>query len=244
MALTFYTDEDTTITAEKAAAVRRINAMQVDGWQALESMTDSELDAFEKEVDGASVLLDYGHPHNEARSAAYKAINRERGRRYSAARDRRRLQETRYNNVNQAVELIERATKLIEDAHNIELEPGVFSRSFDVPDVDVANASDSELAQTFDRCQAILSEHHRDAAAFATCILMLKCKAARAIANELKAEAKTNDDRQAKARELLNLIAAERERRESERHAATEALKPENMAARITELEQALKVGD
>ena len=227
------------VPPEKEAVSARIRQMQAGNWKALERMSDEELAAFEHEVDEANMVLNVGHPHNEARGAAYRAIKKERSRRYLQGRNEYKAQENRATMIRAAAELVREAAEKVDIAHAIEPQAWFFQMC-EVPALDVATADDAELAEAAGVCVKIVNEQPDKYAEDSAAIGQLKGKAARAISSELSERGKARAERLEKARALLADITAEQARREQVRRELEELTTPRSMEERITALEKAL----
>ena len=227
------------VPPEKEAVSTRIRQMKAGNWKALQRMSDEELAAFEREVDDANMVLNYGHPHNEARADAYRAIKKERGRRYLNGRNEYRAQDNRATMIHEAADYVRRAVEKVDAANKIE--PAVwYYQMCEVPAVDVDSATDAELDEAAAVCIKIVDERPDTYAADSVAIAVLKGRSARAISSELSERGKARAERLEKARALLADITAEQARRERDRQEQEELATPEAMLARIRELEHAL----
>lgn len=224
------------VPPEKEAVSARIREMQAANWKELEDMTDAELDAFEREVDDARMVLDFDHPHAVAMSAAYKAIKHERARRFLQGQNARREQHNRAMMIHEAAELVRQAVEKIDMAYTIEPQAWYFQMC-EVPALDVATAEDGELENAGRVCVGIVNEKPDTYAEDAAVIGVLKGKSVRAISSELSERGKARAERLEKARSLLAEITAEQARRERERRELEERTSLEGMEKRIAALE-------
>lgn len=222
--------EDHIITEQKAEVVKRLDEMRADNWRALEDMDAAELDALEAEIDGAAVVLDWGHPHNEARKRGYQAIRAERQKREVKRLEAERVQRSRSHNIHLAAQNIRTATQALEDAWAIPYEQVEYEP---LPYIDVVAVSDDELEQARVKCLSIVQPFPIAAGEDALAIRVIKTDAARGIAKELDIQAQADNDRRIEAAKLLEDINAERDRREADR-----AKQPETLADRIARLEE------
>lgn len=219
------------------AVSEKLTRMQADDWREVKAMDASQLDAFMDELNRTGRHYESTHPFVALRAEAVKAIKKVRSEMYMTAFQRSQQQQTRQTNIMGAAQRIREAVKLLEDANEI---PDLTGKPTMPPSLDVASASDAQLAAANAECLGIVREIPSSFTDDAQAISLLKTPAAKAIAPELRARAQEYDERRGRAEKMVQKITAERQRRAEERAAAEAANTPEALAARIAELENKL----
>ena len=231
-----------------AAVIERARKMQADGWSALKAMTDAELGEFEADLEGAYVWepAKHGsarhnqelHPHNQARLDAKSAVTAERSRR------RREWLKHESEQLERGRRITDVSEALAEIEKNLEwiaaMEPDGAMQTFKepvAPSLDVAAATDAELQKTAQECRRIASADTRRHRENARLFGLIKSATGKKVAAELTDRADKFDAWKQSAAALLAEIEAEQARREEERRAMQESIRPEALHARISELE-------
>ena len=225
------------LTEHDQAVSERLAMMQADGWREVRNMDAAQLEAFLSELDGTGRHYDWQHPFVLLRDEAVKAVLDVQRERRASANQRWFDYQTRTTHITSAAQRVREAIELIESANNI---PDYSEKPPALPSLDVSTATDDELQAVHAECLGITRETPTSYAADAESIALLKSPASKAIANELKGKAAAYDERRKRADELLSLIAAERQRRESDRAAQEAAQSPEALAERVAMLESRL----
>ena len=243
----------TAITPEKAAIVTRFQAMESEGWQALDKMTSAEIAELEEDINNACVHgLSFDHPHNQAISNAAEALRQERIRRDIEMQERQREQQRRTANIHEAASLVSKARDCCLYAAQVERTASYTQPPIEPPDV--AAMDDGELSRTLDSYRAELMQignTPETESEQSSLIALLKTPEAKAVSRELKADADAHAKRRESLQAAAQAVRDEIERRESEQ-AAAESEREEiaenlpsivaDLQARITELESE-KVG-
>lgn len=226
------------VTERKAAIVAKLDQMRSNGWKELEGMTGAELAALHDEVDESAVILEgIDSQYNRTRFDAYAAIKNERGKREQAAFASWREQQTRNANIAKAAENIREAIKMIDIASDI---PDLSQEPPAPPTLDVASATDDELSSARAECLQILQERPSRAGEDARAIAAIHTNAAKAIRKELETKSRAEAERRDAAQSIISTIDAEQARREAERAAEEEALRPRTLLERIEAIESQL----
>lgn len=243
----------TAITPEKAAIVTRFQAMESEGWQALETMSSAEIAELEADINNACVHgLSFDHPHNQAISNASEALRQERIRRDIEMQERQREQQRRTANIHEAASLVSKARDCCLYAAQVERTASYTQPPIEPPDVGAMN--DGELSRTLDGYRAELMQigsTPETKSEQSSLIALLKTPEAKAISRELKADADAHAKRRESLQAAAQAVRGEIERRAAEK-AASEAEREEiadnlpsivaDLQARIAELESE-KVG-
>ena len=239
-----YSKADTVITPDKAATVLRLQEMSANDWHDLVTMTDDELTDLKGEIDAANVVLEWHHPHNAVRFAAYEAIKKERQRRQVDKLEYQRKQTERRWKVAEAARAARNIKQYLAEAAEI---PPAPAGDKALPVIDVKTASESDLKLSRRTVSVIVSSAPCTAAKDADALDSLKDPVAHAFAKELRDEQKREDNHRKQAADMLQAIDAELAWREEARAAREQARTPEALESRIRELEEritALAVDD
>jgi hypothetical protein len=244
------------IPTEKAEVIARAREYQAGGWEALKDMSFPQLQAFEEEVDGAYVwepashgraaYNDVPHPHNQVRLDALSAIIAERKRREDERIRHDRDQHDRANLITEVCGQLAEISKKLDRIATIEPDPRyAFVGVQGAPVLDVASASDGELASALRECRFIIDRYDPGVPAQqAEAIGIVKGKTAAAIASGLSARAEAIEKARGDAASLIAEVQEEQARREHQRAVEAAKLAPEAMAGRIAELEKRLAASE
>lgn len=227
------------IPPEKAATVRKLDAMRQDGWTALESMSLADLDALEAEAESARVVRPVEHPHLMSIADALTAIKRRRSAIRRAAVAKATEQQERYKSIFAAQLRITEAARALDAAQAIEFDPNATVNAIPAPfpAIDVSTASEGELRATIKACEAALT---RKLPADSKSIALLKTSAAKSIADELKAREKALFAMQESARANMDAAKMELERRHNKavENARRKAELEANLPSIVDDLQQ------